>query len=325
LLTRPLSKIVREFGFELSLCAHLEDRSEILSRQLGASCHGNRVMDIVRVIPGPAFADRQAITEQTIPPTAIESPIGPGRARRWPAAYDGHPDRAEDVLDAAVDCGFFERERRNGGTYVRQTTRYPDWYDRLIGIENKPDLGRPGALETQLLTDTKLALLDEVILATESYVTGAHRNRIPDPVGIWRFDPESGERTVIRQAQHLPVSEPGIELVDRRSARTDLEIVDAESIERQRRRIAERAYGKGWRNYEFPPCSRIEPDDAGLPRCPWKGEVVEPARDCGDGCDGFDPADPPAVDLDAIRGERSPWEPDPEGRQRRQSGLNRFR
>jgi len=316
---------VQEFGFELSLCARLErERSGIISRQLGASCHGSRVIDILCVTPGPDFAERRAITEQTIPPAAIESDVGVGTARFWPDAYDGHPERTEDVLDAALDCGFFEQERRRGREYVRQTVRYPDWYDRLLGVENKPDLGTPGALERQLLTDTKLALLDEVVLATESYVTGAHEHRIPDPVGIWRFDPETGEREVIREPRQLPVDEAGIELVERRSACTDIEIVSPEDIARQRRRIAERAYGKGWRTYDLPPCRQIAPDEAGLPVCPWAGGIVDPARTCGDGCGGYQPTEPPAVDLAGLRAERSAWDPSPEGRTRRQSGLDRF-
>lgn len=317
---------MQEFGFELSLCARLEaERSGIISRQLGTSCHGTRVMDIVCVTPGSEFDERRALTERAIPPTAIESQVGAGRAQPWRNVYDGHPNRAEEVLDAAVECGFFESERRNGRTYVRQTARYPDWYDGLLGVENKPDLGTPGALERQLLTDTKLAMLDEVVLATESYVTGAHEHRIPDPIGIWRFDPETGEREVIREPERLPVGESGVELVERRSARTDIEVVESAEIDRQRRRVAERAYGKGWRTYELPPCRRIEPDDVGLPVCPWQGEIVDPARTCGEECAGFEQKAPPDVDLDSIRAERSPWEPEPDGRQRQQSGLDRFR
>jgi hypothetical protein len=317
---------VREFGFELALCAHLEARRPgILSRQLGTARHGSRVMDIVRVEPGPEFDERRAITERTIPPQAIESDVGVGRATYWPAAYDGHPERGEEIREAAVACGFFERERRGGRTYVRQTVRYPDWYGKLVGVENKPDLGRPGDLETQLLTDVKLALLDEVVLATESYVTGAHRNRIPDPIGIWRFDPDTGEREVVREPRQLPVGETGIEIVERGPTRTEVAIVTPEEIDRQRRRVAERAYGKGWRSYELPPCARIDPDDGGLPHCPWKGRLVDPASECGPACDGFEGSDPPGTDLDAIRAERSAWRPDPEGRQRRQTGLDRFR
>ena len=318
--------LVREFAFELALCAQLEaQRAGIISRQLGTAVHGSRVMDIVCVEPGPEFDERRAITAETIPPRAIESEVGVGRARYWPAVYEGHPERGEEICERAVECGFFERERCGGRTHVRQTVRYPDWYGSLLGIENKPDLSRPGALETQLLTDVKLGLLDKVVLATNSYVTGAHRNRIPDPIGIWRFDPESGDREVIREPQQLPVTEAGIEILDRRSVRATVEVVTAEEIDRQRRRVAERAYGKGWRTYELPACKRIEPDKQGLPVCPWKGRLVDPASECGTDCAGFEPAAVPAVDLDAIRQARSPWQPDPDGRQRTQSGLDQFR
>ncbi|MEF8822105.1 MAG: DUF5787 family protein [Halovenus sp.] len=315
---------MREFGFELALCAHLEAEETIVSRQLGTSCHGSRVMDIVSITPGPEFDDRRAITAETIPPLAIESDVGAGTATYWKHAFDCHPDRARDVVDAAVDCGFFERERHKSRTHVRQSVRYPDWYGTIRGIENKPDLDCPGDLETQLLTDIELGLLDEVVLATSSYVTGAHRNRIPDPVGIWRFDPDSGERTVVREPSRLPVSEPGIEITSRSSTRTEIEIATSDEIERQRRRVAERAYGKGWRTYDLPPCARIDPDGAGLPYCPWKERLVRPAEDCGDCCDGYEPADRPAVDPDTVRAERSAWEPEPAGRSRTQGSLDNY-
>lgn len=313
-----------EFGFELALAAHLETDDTIVSRQLGTAVHGRRVMDLVRVEPGPQFEERVALTAETIPPAAIESDVGPGRARYWKAAFDCHPERAERALERAVDCGFFERERRNGRTYVRQTARYPDWFDRLVGIENKPDLGRPGDLETQLLTDVKLGLLDAVVLATTSHVTGAHRNRIPDEVGIWRFDPETGDRVVLREPAQLPVEEPGVEICDRSSARTEIRVASTEAKRRARLAVAERAYGKGWRTYDLPACTRVDPDERGLPYCPWKGRLVQPAVECGAECDGHEPAEPPALDSDELRAARTPWEPDPDGRTRRQVGLRRF-
>jgi hypothetical protein len=321
---------VREFAFELALCAHVEsERDAIVGRQLGTSCHGTRVMDVVLVEPGPEFDDRAAITPETIPVPAVESDVGPGRARYWKDAFDMHPDRAESVVDRAVDLGFFEHERRGGREYVRQTARYPDdWFDRLVGIENKPDLGRPGDLERQLRLDVSLGLLDEVVLATESYVTGAHLNRIPDEVGVWRFDPATGEREVVREPTPLDPDAAGVDILDSQSGRTDIAVVEADAKTRQRRRVAERAYGKGWRVADLPGCVHAASGErfgAGcLPDCEWKGRLVDPASECGADCDGFEPTEPPAVDVRAERDRRQPWRADPDGTASRQSGLHHF-
>jgi len=316
---------VREFAFELALCAAIEDGESLLGRQLGTAVHGRRVMDVVAVEPGPAFDERAAISAETIPAAAIESDVGPGRARFWKDAFDCHPETARGAIERAVAVGFFERERRGGRTYVRQTARYPDdWFGRLRGIENKPDLGRPGDLETQLLTDVELALLDEVVLATASHVTGAHLNRIPEAVGVWEFDPETGDLTVVRDPETLPTTEPGVDVLERTPARTDVRIATAAEKARQRRRVAERVYGKGWRPDEYPACAVVDPDDDGLPYCPWAERVVHPGVDCGADCAGHDPAEPPAVDVAGLRAAGSSWRPDPDGRRRQQAGLDRF-
>uniref|UniRef100_UPI00067945EF DUF5787 family protein n=1 Tax=Halolamina rubra TaxID=1380430 RepID=UPI00067945EF len=224
----------------------------------------------------------------------------------------------------AAEAGFFERDRRGGRTYVRQTTRYPDWIDRLVGIENKPDLGRPGDLEFQLRFDAALALFDELWLATESYVTGAHLNRIPDTVGVWRFDPESGERETVREASPLAVDEPGVELRAEAPLRTDVSLVDAEAKARQRRRIAERAWGKGWRPAEFPGCARCSATDDAVPHCAFHDRPVAPSMDCGTDCPGYEPGETPETDPAELREERSPWVSDPAGVAREQSGLDQF-
>jgi hypothetical protein len=316
-----------EFAFELALCADLERRTDwVLARQLGAAVAspGARVMDVVGVVPGDAVADRAAITAERIPPLAIESGAGVGEAEPVAEVLDCGPDRAESVAERAAELGFFERERRGGRTYVRQTTRYPDWVDRLVGVENKPDLGTPGDLEHQLRFDAALALFDEVWLATESYVTGAHLNRLPEAVGVWRFDPETGERETIREASALAVDDPGVEPLADHPLRTDIALVSPEEKDRKRRHIAERAWGKGWRTYEFPGCRRCSATADGLPHCGFYDEVVDPATDCGPDCPGYEAGESPAVDLDALREERSQWVRDPEGVAREQAGLDRF-
>ncbi|WP_137289348.1 DUF5787 family protein [Natronorubrum halophilum] len=329
-----------EFAFELELCAHLESRREgIIARQLGASVAdpGGRILDVIRVEPGPAFDDRLALTSESIPDAAIDADVGTGQARYWKDAFDCHPDRARRATERACEIGFFERERRKGREYVRQVARYPDWYDRIVGIENKPDLGRPGDLEAQLRTDVSLALVDEVVLATESYVTGAHLNRIPDEVGVWRVhrdgDPTAAgsafEIEVVRDPSPLAVDEPGIEPLETRPGRTEIAVVEPDAKADARRRIAERAYGKGWRTYAFPDCGACRADDssaATLPRCAWKGRVVDAGSECGPSCAGYDPASDsrPSIDLEAERDRRTPWIADPEGKRRRQSGLDQF-
>ena len=316
-----------EFRFEVALCSWLETNTDwLVARQLGGAVAspGSRIVDVCGIESGPEFDSRTEITSREIPSLAIESDTGAGEAVYWREAFDCRPEQARSVIDRAVDCGFFEVDRRNGRQYVRQTTRYPDWIGRLVGIENKPDLSKPGDLDRQLRIDVSLGLFDEVILATESYVTRAHLNRLPEAVGVWRFDPDTGEQRVVREPTALPTEGPGVELQASHPLRTDIEFVTPEQKAKKRRRIGERAYGKGWRTYEFPGCRHIEATDDGRPHCSWFDRVVDPAAACGADCEGFQSGDPPAVARDTLRDRRSPWVADPEGTGRTQSGLNRF-
>ncbi|MDL5362274.1 DUF5787 family protein [Halalkalicoccus sp. NIPERK01] len=316
---------MREFGFELSLCAHLEREGGIVARQLGGAVAspGSRILDIVHLAPGPEFEKRAAITPERIPGPAIEADVGTGKARYWKGAFDLHPDRAREMVDRAVEVGFFERERRGGREYVRQTTRYPDWFGPITAIENKPDLASPGDLDRQLRLDVSLGLADRVVLATGSYVTRAHLNRIPEAVGVWRF--VDGQREEIREPTPLDSDDWGVELRERTPLRTDVAIVSPAEKARRRRRIAERAYGKGWR-IEPPACARGAVDEvagASVPRCSYYDRIVDPGE-CGPSCPGYESAEAPAVDLRAERERRTPWVAEPEGKGRRQVGLDRF-
>jgi hypothetical protein len=318
---------VREYPFELALCSQLERETDwIVSRQLGGSvaAPGGRIVDVVGVVPGREFDRRAAITAETIPPLAVESRVGVGSAVRPERAFPCSSEAARRIAADAVEVGFFEADRRGGHRVVRRATGYPDdWFSGLVAVENKPDLGSPGDLETQLRTDASLALFDEVFLATASYVTRAHLNRLPDPIGVWRFDPDTGDREVVRPAAPLPVEETGVEPIESHPLRTDVELVPAGEKARIRRRIAERAYGKGWRP-DPPGCIHATVTDDGRPCCEQFGRVVDPATDCGDGCPAFEAADPPRLDRAALRDARTRWVADPDGVARRQTGLDRF-
>ena len=326
----PLVHVVREYGFELALCDVLETPDRVVSRQLGAHVHGRRIADTVVLEPGPGFESRAAITSETIPDRAIAADVGVGRARDVRAVFDGmRPKRAQSLVDHCVEIGFFERERRGGRSYVRQTARYPEvWFDRLLGIENKPDLDQPGDLYSQLRRDVALGLFDAVVLATTTYVTGAHLNRIPDAVGVWRFDPDAGEREVVREPTSLDAGAGSAEIVAEHPGRTEIELVSVAEKRQARRRLAERTYGKGWRPAELPGCVNCTPDADGrsatLPYCDWHEHVVEPVAECGPDCGGYEAAESPEIEPVAERDASSAWVREPGGFKRRQAGLDRF-
>lgn len=322
---------MREYVFEAALCAHLERATEwVVARQLGAAVAepGARVMDVVGVVPSrPAFDRRAAWTDATVPRAVLEGAVGPGRAVPVADAFDCHPERVPEVLEAGLEAGVLEteRERGRGRRLVRTTARYPEgWFARLVGVENKPELSAPGDLDRQLRLDVALGLFDEVWLATASYVTRAHLNRLPDAVGVWRFDPDADERETVREATPLDADGPGVEPLAERPGRTDVATVPAGAKARARRRVAERAYGKGWRPGSLPDCARAGTTADGRPYCGAFDRVVDPGRECGPDCPAHEPGDPPASDPRRLRDARTPWVRDPAGFASRQSGLDRF-
>jgi hypothetical protein len=328
---------VREFGFELRLCAHLEGSGVpgvgdvgVVARQLGTSVHaaGGRIVDAMGVLPGPEFEERVDLTSDTIPPAVLDAEVPVGEFERATRIFDGPPERAHALAERGADTGFLDVARRNGQTVVRQTTRYPEWVGGLVGVENKPDLGTPGGLEAQMRHDASLGVLDYAVVATESHVTRAHLNRLPDAVGVWRVDFEGDDPIeVVRAPARLDTSGPGLEVLDAEPGKTNVRAVTAAAKARQRRRVAERAYGKGWRTYDLPACTQAARDTEAaaeaLPFCAFKDRLVDAAAECGPECPGYDPADRPDADLAAERERNAAWDADAGGR-RRQSGLDQF-
>jgi hypothetical protein len=317
-----------ESQFEISLCGIIEQDAEwILARQIGAggSDRGKRVIDICALSPGKEFIDRARISAATIPPPLLNSPVGVATAIPESDVLGGLNEWQTDCIETGLQIGFLTREFHSGQPYIRQAVSYPDcWFSKLIGIENKPDLSTPGDLTAQLEFDVSISLFDHIILATETYVTEAHLNRIPQTVGVWRFDPESNERTVVREPMMLDSGQAGIEITQRLNDRADIYPITADEKRRARRDIAERTYGKGWRTYDPPACQSASVTAGGQIFCDHFESLIDPSQRCGPDCPGYAEDDPPVMNPDDLRDARTPWIKNPSGVERRQSGLSEF-
>ena len=191
-------------------------------------------------------------------------------------------------------------ERQDGNRIqLRRRRPYPDWVDRLIAVENKPDLDASAAraLTEQLEHDVETALADEVwvaTMATGATVEPALLEDMPVEVGVlaMSFDDQrqwpGGDGAIRAEvAWHpstlAPESDAAVDSTERRDRRLQL---------------AERAYGRGWRSYTEtmrPDCRWFELRQAGEAVVPWCAakECHQTPRECAGSCTAFEP-EPPA-------------------------------
>jgi hypothetical protein len=308
---------VKEFGFELRVCAWAErnwppgaeDGTPIVARQLGTK---RRRWDTI-------------VVETAESGLAERAPFGEARlgsdllflARHAPASWayyreclpdPGYPWRyVREAIHEADDRGFLETRRDGNRIEIRRRYRYPEWVDRIVAIENKPDLDAAAArrLGEQLEHDVALGLADEVWLATEATAEGvepALLEAMPVEVGILAVSPESGSLSCepVWRPRTLAAAEPGTRILGRpgdgRSA-ARFEYADPAWKRRKRLEIAERAYERGWRSYAGtmrPDCRHFELTDptGPFPRCAAKGRP-QTAAECSGSCPAFEP-EPPA-------------------------------
>ena len=176
---------MKEFGFELRVCAWAErgwppgddgdnDVVPLVARQLGTR---RRRWDTV-------------VVETTEDALQRRAPFGDERldsnllhvARNAPASWSyyrealpdpGYPWRyVREAVHRAADRGFVEARKRGNRVELRRRFRYPEWVDRIVAVENKPDLDAPAAraLSAQLEHDVALGLADEAWLATAAEI-----------------------------------------------------------------------------------------------------------------------------------------------------------
>ncbi|SEW22373.1 DUF5787 family protein [Natrinema salifodinae] len=323
-----------EFGFELRVCRWAEmawppgepagDDSEIIvARQLGTK---GRRWDTIVLECDPEGLRRRA----NFGPDRLDGDLR-HVVRNAPAEWTyyrdalphpGYPWRyVREAIHRADDRGILETRKSGNRIEIRRKWPYPDWVDRIVAIENKPDLDASAAraLGSQLEYDVAVGLADEVWVATRptgERVEPVLFEDLPVEAGILAFDPAAPTAEVAWYPRSLAVDEPGTRILERPDggARDDsaarFEYVEPEAKAEKRLAIAERAYERGWRSFVDtmrPDCRhfQLRADGVGdaeaagsgtagqaLPYCAAKG-CAQTAAECAGTCPDFEP-EPPA-------------------------------
>ncbi|MFB6309478.1 MAG: DUF5787 family protein, partial [Haloarculaceae archaeon] len=220
----------------------------------------------------------------------------------------GYPWRyVREAIHRAGDRGVVETRKRGNRIEIRRIAPYPGWIERIVAIENKPDLTASAArdLRPQIEYDVALGLADEVWVAT-----GATGDRV-EPVLLEDFPVEAGvlvvdgtDGEIAWHPSTLSVDEAGTRILDNPDASghdasaARFEYVDPDWKHAKRREIAERAYERGWRAYADtmrPDCRHFQLRDRDgviVPHCGAK-ERTPTLRECAGSCPDFEP-EPPA-------------------------------
>ena len=221
----------------------------------------------------------------------------------------GYPWRyVRDTIHRADDRDILETRRNGNRIEIRRKWPYPDWVERVIAIENKPDLDAAAArdLRPQLEYDVALALADEVWVATRrtgQRVEPVLFEDLPVEAGILTLEPEPLAADVAWYPRSLPADDPGTRILERPAggnrdaSAARFEYVDPAEKAEIRLGIAERAYERGWRSFAEtmrPDCRHFTLRDRNglLPYCAAKGRC-QTAAECSGSCSAFEP-EPPA-------------------------------
>ncbi len=299
-----------EFTFELLVCrwaelgwppAAAERPALVVSRQLGTQ---RRRWDTIVVECDPdGLAARQEFGDRTLDSELLQI------VRHAPAEWTYYRDALSDpgydwryvreAIHHAGARGLIHKRKHGGRIELRRKRPYPDWVERIIAIENKPDLdaSAAAALTDQLTHDVETALADEVWLATTrtgNRVEPALLEEFPVEVGVMTFDvaDQKGEGVAVdaddATVDWLPSS---------LDTEADSPTFDAAEKSRRRRWLAERAYGKGWRSFTEtmrPDCRYFDLQRTGrgfVPYCTAKDRCQSEAE-CGSRCGSFSPEPP---------------------------------
>ncbi|MFB1066424.1 DUF5787 family protein [Natrinema sp. H-ect4] len=311
-----------EFGFELRTCRWAErewppdepasdDRAFVVARQLGTK---RRRWDTIVLECDPEALHRRA----NFGPDRLDSNLlhlvcnAPAEWTYYRDAlpHPGYPWRyVREAIHGADDRGILATRKNGNRIEIRRKWAYPDWLERIVAIENKPDLDASAAraLGTQLEYDVAMGVADEVWVATRE--TGERVEPVlfedlPIEAGILALAPDDLTAEVAWHPRSLAVDEPGTRILERPDggkrdgSAARFESVDPDWKADKRLAIAERAYERGWRSFVDtmrPDCRhfQLRARDAhqALPYCAAKGRC-QTAAECAGSCRDFEPEPP---------------------------------
>jgi hypothetical protein len=312
-----------EFVFELGVCGWAErnwppdgaldaDTAAIVARQLGTK---HRRWDTVIIEANSEKLARRA----RFGPRALDGDLRrvvENAPESWAWYQDALPEPdfpwryVREAVHRAAGRGIIDTRRRGNRIELRRKWTYPNWVERVIAIENKPDLDASAAraLAGQVERDVALALCDEVWVATgrtDESVEPVLLEDFPVEAGVLVFDTASGhdganDATVAWHPRTLAAGEPGTRITERAGGDGDAATVEFASADwkaEKRLAIAERAYERGWRSYietMRPDCRHFELRESGRTALPWCAakEKHQSAAECAGSCPQFEPEPP---------------------------------
>lgn len=311
-----------EFAFELQVCQWAEhhwppgesdDTTVIVARQLGTRY---RRWDTVLIECDPdGLTQRANFGHERLDSDLLHVVRNAPADWAWYQdclPHPGYPWRyVREAVHRAADRDLIERRQNGNKIELRWKFPYPDWVERIVAIENKPDLDASAArqLVPQLEQDVALGLADEVWVATATTgdrIEPVLLENLPVEAGILTVSPDERGPDVANVRWHpqsLESTAPGTRILDRPhggshdASASQFEYADPEWKAEKRRVIAERAYERGWRSYidsMRPDCRHFELRDetaVSRPYCAEKGCHQTPGQ-CGSSCQFFEPEPP---------------------------------
>ncbi|PSP93663.1 hypothetical protein BRC91_08685 [Halobacteriales archaeon QS_4_62_28] len=305
-----------EFAFELRVCQWAErewpptggrDPPIIVARQLGTK--RRRWDTIVIECDRDGLSRRADFGRQRLDSDLLH--VVRHAPDSWTYYRDALPDPGypwryvRESIHAAADRGVLDSRKRGNRIEIRKRYEYPDWIERVVAVENKPDLDASAArdLAPQLQRDVALGLADEVWVATgrtDERVEPILLEDLPARAGVLTVDPATASADVAWYPQSLAVDDPGTRILERpddTASGARFEYADPAWKASKRRAIAERAYERGWRAYADtmrPDCRHFQVRTEGksvVPHCGAKDRTPTPGE-CRQACSSFEPEPP---------------------------------